>query len=104
MSSTGFTNNAALCIAKWFTADFGMNLPWSGLDEDSVIAAANVCDERVLVQTASSTAAADASTNALTPSAGARYLDWGDGIRFTSSGTLPGGLSAGVTYYAMPGD
>lgn len=104
MSSTGFTNNAALCIAKWFTSDFGMGLPWSALDEDSVIAAANVCDERVLVKTASNTVTADAGTNILTPSSAARYLDWGDGVRFTSTGSLPGGLSAGVTYYAIPSD
>lgn len=104
MSSTGFTNNAALAIAKWFTSAFGMGLPWSGLDEDSVIAAANVCDERVLVQTRSSTATADPATDKLTPSAGARVLDWGDGIRFTSSGTLPAGIVAATTYYAIPSD
>lgn len=103
MSSTGFTNNAALVIAKWFTSPLGMNLAWSKLNEPALIASANICDERVLVKDESVSVIVDAGTNVLLP-AGSRALDWGDGVRFTTSGSLPGGISAGVTYYVIPTD
>lgn len=106
MSSTGWTNNAALCVAKWFTSDFGMNLPWADLDEESVIAAANACDERVLTQgsTTFSPEVGSPTTNAMTLAAGARALDVADGVRVSSSGSLPGGLAAATTYYVIPFD
>lgn len=104
MSSTGFTNNAAMVVAKWYTSEFGMNLPWTALDEDALIAAANICDERVLVQTASNTVTVDTGTDKLTQADSGLVLDWGDGVRFTSTGTLPTGISAGVTYYVIPTD
>lgn len=106
--ATGFTNNAALCIADWLTKPYGRNLAWARLDEDSVIAAANICDERVLVRQYSIAFTASASTDVLTLADGARSLDWGDGVRVDSAagspppGTLPTGLSAGTTYYVIP--
>lgn len=100
--ATGFTNNAALCIANWFTAAHGMGLEWSRLNEASVIAAANVCDERVRVFGETTTVSADAATDILTPAEGSRVLDWGDGVRISTSGSLPGGLVAGTTYYWIP--
>lgn len=105
MSSTGFTSNAALVIAKWFTSDFGMDLPWSGLDEDSVIAAANVSDERVRVQSSTTTFSVESgspTTNAIVLASGGRVLDWGDGVRVSASGALPSGLAANTTYYVIP--
>jgi hypothetical protein len=108
---TGWSNNAALCIAKWFTMSDGMGLAWSLLYESSVIAAANVCDERVRVKSGSAvfTAVMEAGsptvyTGALSLSADARSLDVGDGVRLTTTGALPAGFSTGTTYYAIPSD
>jgi hypothetical protein len=102
-------NNTSLFIARWFTARWGMALAWDDLDEASVIAAANVCDERVRVAAGSTTllivevgGSPTAFTGAFTPSEGARVLDVGDGVRLSSSGTLPGGFAADTTYYAIP--
>jgi hypothetical protein len=105
--ATGFTNNAALCIANWLTSEYGQNLAWDRLDEDSVIEAANICDERVLVRQYTTTFTASASTDILTLAEGSRWLDWGDGVRVSvtagsPAGTLPTGLSAGTTYYVIP--
>lgn len=99
---TGFTNNAALCIANWLTSSWGRNLAWSRLDEDSVIEAANICDERVLVLHGETEFTVDATTNEITQSG--RSLDWGDGVRVSSTTTLPAGLSADTTYYVICAD
>jgi len=45
--ATGWSDNSALCTAHWLTSSFGLALSWAELDEASVIAAANVCDELV---------------------------------------------------------
>lgn len=103
---TAWSNNPALFIARWFTATWGMRLSWTDLDEDSVIAAANVCDERVRVGGGSATVVPvddDGFTGALTASSGVRALDVGDGVRLTTTGTLPSGLSLDTTYYVIPG-
>lgn len=100
--ATGFTNNAALCIADWLTKPYGQNLAWERLDEDSVIEAANICDERVLVVQYDTLFTADATSNVITLAEGARWLDWGDGVRVSSAGTLPSGLAADTTYYVIP--
>jgi hypothetical protein len=42
-----FTSNPALCIRDYLTAGFGLNLPTSKINDASVIAAANICDEAV---------------------------------------------------------
>ncbi len=48
--ATGYSNNAALCIANYLTdADYGAGLKWEDLDETELIASANVCDEQVLL-------------------------------------------------------
>lgn len=43
--STGYTANPALCIAWYLTAIMGF--PWAAIDEDALVAAADVCDEEV---------------------------------------------------------
>lgn len=106
-----WTNNPALVIAWWLLSPLGMNLSESDLDLDSVIAAANVCDERVRVLSAldGSPPAADTTatvdtgspgTHTLLLADGARDLDYGYGIRVANN--LPTGLSADTTYYAIP--
>lgn len=102
--TTGFHNNAALCIANWLTSPWGRNLAWSRLDEDALIEAANICDERVLVRhdTGTFTTESDEGSPAVNElRVAGRSLDWGDGVRVSSSGSLPSGLSAGTTYYVI---
>lgn len=45
--TTGWSDNAALCLAWYLTAPFGWRAAWSDIDLPSLIAAANVCDELV---------------------------------------------------------
>jgi hypothetical protein len=44
---TGWTDNAALCLAWYLTAPFGWRASWDEIDIPSVMAAANICDEIV---------------------------------------------------------
>jgi hypothetical protein len=99
----GFTNNAALLVARWLIAPFGMELAWEDLDEDTLIESANICDERVRVKPKSwefQVSGGSFTFDQFT----AKVLDWGDGVRFSSSGSLPTGLAADTTYYAIPSD
>lgn len=97
--TTGFTNNAALCIANWLTNPYGRNLDWEKIDEEALIEAANICDERVPVVQYDVEFDADDSTDVLSYTG--RSLDWGDGVRVSSDGTLPDGLLADTTYYVI---
>ncbi|MCQ4163065.1 phage tail protein, partial [Roseomonas sp. GC11] len=45
--STGYSTNAALCLAWYLTASCGWRASWSDIDIPALIAAANVCDEGV---------------------------------------------------------
>lgn len=46
-SQTVWSDNAALCILDYLMADFGLGAASDEIDEDSFIAAANICDEVV---------------------------------------------------------
>ncbi len=45
----GYTNNWALCVADYVTDDLGIGAPWDEINEDELIASANVCDEDVAI-------------------------------------------------------
>ncbi len=44
-----WTDNAALIIATFFNSDYGFGYLWSEIDITQLIAAANICDEQVLL-------------------------------------------------------
>ena len=45
--STGYSNNAALVAAWYLTSPDGLGCSWDEIDQDALIAAANICDEAV---------------------------------------------------------
>lgn len=104
-AGTRYSNNWALVVRDYLTtsaANGGLGADSSEIDDDQIIAAANACDERVaLAQTYTNTFTADASTDTITFAVTEGKVATGDGVRVSSSGTLPTGLSAGVTYYAI---
>ena len=51
----GYTDNAALCIYRYFTADFGVRVPASRMSQTSFVTAANACDEEVQLSAGSPT-------------------------------------------------
>ena len=104
---TRWTNNAALCTADYLaTPDTrgGMGFALADLDTAALIAAANICDERVpIAQPASQIASVDPAADTLTVMAGMRMPHIREGVRLTTTGTLPGGLLAGTTYHVFRG-
>lgn len=47
--STGWSENAALCVAHYLTSERGLGIGWANIDNDTLIASANVCDEQVAI-------------------------------------------------------
>lgn len=104
-TTSRWSNNPALCVAHYLASENGLAVTFgSEIDQAALIAAANVCDERVVL-TGSRTATVSSiqvGGDAIILTAGSPHFDRGDGIRFSSTSTVPGGFTAGVTYYAIP--
>lgn len=99
---TRWTRNPALVVRDYLTAAFGLNTSPALINDTTVIAAANVCDERVGMNTSFTLiVTADAASDRLTLPAVNTRFDTGDGVRFTSTGTLPAGLLANTTYFVI---
>lgn len=102
-----WSNNPALCLAHYLCASTGLDADYATeIDEASLIAAANICDERVTLsgnRTATVASLSDGN-DWVELATGQPHADWGDGVRFATSspGSLGGGLSEGVTYYVIP--
>jgi hypothetical protein len=106
-TGTRWTNNPALCIAHYLASVNGLSADYgSEIDQATLIASANICDERVLLSGTRTATVADVqpSADAIVLAVGSVHFDFGDGLRFSTGSptTLPGGISEGVTYYAMP--
>ncbi len=99
-----YTANAAL-IARDYLADISYGFEASSnIDDDSVIAAANICDEIADVQPESLTV-----TNVLDTAPDTLELDCdilpfalGDRVDLSTTGTLPAGLATSTDYYVIP--
>jgi len=106
-AATRWTVNPALLV-RWLLTlprPDGFGVDGSELDDTLVAAAANLCDERVAVDTYSSPLwTADPVTDTLTFASREVMIGLGDGVRVVGPGPLPTGLSAGVTYYAIRPD
>tara|TARA_R110001592_G_scaffold90856_2_gene266675 strand:+ start:4335 stop:6044 length:1710 start_codon:yes stop_codon:yes gene_type:complete len=52
-SNTVYSDNPALALRDYLTnTEYGMSVPLANIDDDNIIAAANVCDEQVALDTA----------------------------------------------------
>lgn len=106
-SHSGYSNNTALCIAHYIAAAYGLNADYdTEIDQATLIASANICDERVTLSgnRTATIVAVDTTNDWITLGADDPRFDYGDGLRFApgSPGALPGGLTEGTTYYAIP--
>lgn len=98
---TRFSNNPALCIRDYWTNTlYGRGIPTAAMLDTSFTSEANHYDARESVPTYSATCSGEPETDEI------RFeedqpIDNLDGIRLTTTGSLPGGLSASpTTYYA----
>lgn len=98
---TGWTDNPFLCIARYLTlgkewGGYGDN--WSKINEASLIAAANACDEIASRKAVSVTFTAS-TDDTLTVADKSAALRTGTRLTVSTSGGLPGGLSAATNYF-----
>lgn len=99
--STGWTDNSALILRDYLLADpLGLGADESEIDEESFEAAANLADEIVTIKEKSATIAGF-SNGRLRVEEESMYLRTGDRVRITSTGSMPGGVTSGQTYFAV---
>ncbi len=92
-------HNAALAQAHYFLGHVGMRGPAEEVDLDTLVAEANLADEMVDVPEVAASFTVDAGRSLLIPE---KFVAMpGDEVTVESTGDLPGGLQAGVAYYAV---
>jgi hypothetical protein len=106
--SSAWTPNCALIAYDWLQDDkFGIGTDSGNIGADETEAAANSCEEMVATQAITMTVTAiDTGTDiiSLTDAASDSLLQFqhGDAVQVTSTGSLPGGISAATDYYVIP--
>jgi hypothetical protein len=100
-----WSDNSALAVRDYLPGEWGYQAAQSDLNDAYTITAANACDfrESASVQSHSQAFTVDASTEEII-FANDEYYGVGDGVRLTTTNTLPGGLATATTYYIIRGD
>ena len=98
---TRYSNNPALVIRDYLSNTiYGRGIATSAIDDTSISAAANACDVRITAPSFSDIFTVSTTTEALTFSQPIP-IDTGDGVKVSSTATVPSPLVAGTTYYAI---
>lgn len=98
---TRYSNNPALVLRDYLSNTiYGRGIASSAIDDTSIAAAANACDIRITAPSFSDIFTVSTSTEALTFSQPIP-IDTGDGVKVSSTTTVPTPLVAGTTYYAI---
>jgi len=100
-AQTRWTSNSALIVRDYLVSTEGLSADASEIDDVVCAASANICDERVIVTGGTTDITADISTDQITLDAKQLRFGTGDGVRFTTTGTLPAPLAVGTTYYLV---
>ncbi len=98
---TRYSNNPALVLRDYLSNTiYGRGISSSAIDDTSIAAAANACDVRIAAPNFSDIFTINTTTEALT-FAQPIPIDTGDGVKVSSTATVPSPLVAGTTYYAI---
>jgi len=98
---TRYSNNPALVLRDYLiNTIYGRGIASSAIDDTSIAAAANACDVRITAPSFSDIFTVSTTTEALT-FAQPIPIDTGDGVKVSSTATVPSPLVAGTTYYAI---
>ena len=101
-SGTRWTKNPALIARDYLLSSDGIGCASTEINDTTVTAAANICDEYVTVTSVVDTFTADASTEILTRATPTKQFELGDRVQLTTTSALPGGLSTSTNYYVFP--
>jgi hypothetical protein len=102
-SGTRWSNNPALCIRDYLTDTDGLACSASEVDDTSINAAANICEEFVAITAVVDTFTA-ATTDICTRATASKKYYRGDRVQLTTTGTLPAGFSLSTNYFYIPFD
>jgi hypothetical protein len=98
---TRYSNNPALVLRDYLSNTiYGRGIAISAIDDTSIAAAANACDVRITAPSFSDIFTVSTTTEALTFSQPIP-IDTGDGVKVSSTATVPSPLVSGTTYYAI---
>ncbi len=98
-----WSTNIAQYARDFILADYGYDSNILDVDDTNIIAQMNICDEMVTVTPDAFTVVSiDTGTNIITLSGDLLTLQYGDRIQVTTTGTLPGGISAATNYFVIP--
>jgi hypothetical protein len=98
---TRYSNNPALVLRDYLSNTiYGRGIASNAIDDTSISAAANACDIRITAPSFSDIFTVNTATEALT-FAQPIPIDTGDGVKVSSTATMPSPLVAGTTYYAI---
>ena len=98
---TRYSNNPALVLRDYLSNTiYGRGIAISAIDDTSIAAAANACDVRITAPSFSDIFTVSTATEALTFSQPIS-IDTGDGVKVSSTATVPSPLVAGTTYFAI---
>jgi hypothetical protein len=98
---TRYSNNPALVLRDYLSNTiYGRGIASSAIDDTSIAAAANACDVRITAPSFYDIFTVSTTTEALTFSQPIP-IDTGDGVKVSSTATVPSPLVAGTTYYAI---
>jgi hypothetical protein len=101
-STWEWSDNAALAVRDYLQAEWGFDNDPADIDEAYTIAAANACDARTSasVQSHSQAFTVDVTSNEIIfPND--EFYGVGDGLRVSTTTTLPSPLAAATTYYII---
>lgn len=101
-SVTRWSPNPALIVRDYLTnADYGYGAKAAEIDDTFINAAANACDEMVTVSDRVSTITAVSSGRLVLGNEETLFLQTGDEVLYTASGSPHGGLTSGNSYYVI---
>lgn len=104
IDSNSWTTNIALFSADFIRNDrYGFGAFSDDIEEDNIIAQANICDE--IVDTSNldtSILSVNSSNNLISVGGDILQYQWGDRVQLISTGTYPGGVMPDVNYYLIP--
>lgn len=102
-STSYWSPNSALAARDYLTSTrYGMKETTARIDDDYTEAAANTCDEFAAVKAVSHTVqAVNTTTEVLELGGTLLEFQTGDRVQVTTTGSLPGGISAATNYYVI---
>jgi len=102
---TRYSNNPALVLRDYLiNTIYGRGIASSAIDDTSIATAANACDVRITAPSFSdifTVSTATNTSNLVLTFSQPISIDTGDGVKVSSTATVPSPLVAGTTYYAI---